>query len=236
MKKKKVTSRMPEANLLKQYKAEVSDIPERFIDKDFHNFNSENFDKTKFNKMKNFKKGLVLLFGNVGSGKTLSGICMLKNIPPIIIYKNKTPELYDQCYPQTMYPTCYVSDEYLIFRAICKFITSSEFINNCRKSNMGDLQDKHRRTLYLYDYIKYLNDFNCVLVDDFGVGKNSEFALDVLYQLIDLRYRNNKSLILTTNLTIDEINELEPRIASRFAEDGLLINFTADDYRLKTTK
>ena len=44
-----------------------------------------------------------------------------------------------------------------------------------------------------------------LIIDDFGMERSTEYALEQIYNIVDSRYRSRKSLIVTTNLTLDEI-------------------------------
>jgi DNA replication protein DnaC len=44
-----------------------------------------------------------------------------------------------------------------------------------------------------------------LILDDLGAERNSEFALEQVFSVIDSRYRSKKPLIITTNLTLDEL-------------------------------
>ena len=44
-----------------------------------------------------------------------------------------------------------------------------------------------------------------LIIDDFGIERGTEYALEQIYNIVDSRYRNRKPLIVTTNLTLDEI-------------------------------
>ena len=69
-----------------------------------------------------------------------------------------------------------------------------------------------------------------LLIDDLGAQKNSEWSREVLYLLIDRRYRDVRPTIVTSNLTLDQISELiDDRIASRLAEMGPVIRLEAGD-------
>lgn len=61
---------------------------------------------------------------------------------------------------------------------------------------MSDLQVKERS--------QFISDFGKVdllIIDDLGVERNSEFALEQVYSVVDERYKANLPLIITTNLT-----------------------------------
>ena len=44
-----------------------------------------------------------------------------------------------------------------------------------------------------------------LIIDDFGMERGTEYALEQIYNIVDCRYRSRKPLIVTTNLTLDEI-------------------------------
>ena len=44
-----------------------------------------------------------------------------------------------------------------------------------------------------------------LIIDDFGMERGTEYALEQVYNIVDSRYRSQKTLIVTTNLTLDEI-------------------------------
>lgn len=44
-----------------------------------------------------------------------------------------------------------------------------------------------------------------LIIDDFGIERDTDYALEQVYNIIDSRYRSKKPLIVTTNLTLDEI-------------------------------
>jgi len=72
---------------------------------------------------------------------------------------------------------------------------------------------------------------NCILLilDDLGASKETEWTTEQLDFIIDYRYENGKALIVTTNLTLDD---LPPRIADRLRE-GRLILLKGESYRRK---
>lgn len=69
-----------------------------------------------------------------------------------------------------------------------------------------------------------------LLIDDLGAQKNTEWSREVLYLLIDRRYREMKPTIVTSNLSLEQISELiDDRIASRLAEMGPVIRLEGGD-------
>lgn len=69
------------------------------------------------------------------------------------------------------------------------------------------------------DIIERYSSYKHLILDDFGAEKSSEFTIASLYLIINRRLNNNLSTLVTSNLTINEVEEqINARLASRFAE------------------
>jgi len=77
--------------------------------------------------------------------------------------------------------------------------------------------------------IAFAKNCSLFILDDLGTERQTEFATEQLDLVIDHRYVNKKSLIVTSNLAMDE---LPPRIADRLTE-GLLVQLKGESYRKK---
>ena len=55
------------------------------------------------------------------------------------------------------------------------------------------------------EVIDKLCRYSLLIIDDFGMERGTEYALEQIYSIVDSRYRSRKPLIVTTNLTLDEI-------------------------------
>lgn len=55
------------------------------------------------------------------------------------------------------------------------------------------------------EYIALLNRARLLVLDDLGAERNTDYALEKVYNVIDSRVRADKPMILTTNLTLDEM-------------------------------
>lgn len=51
------------------------------------------------------------------------------------------------------------------------------------------------------EFISHLVSYPLLIIDDLGIERNSEFALEMIYNIIDRRYCIKKPLIVTTNLS-----------------------------------
>ena len=52
------------------------------------------------------------------------------------------------------------------------------------------------------NFIASLMRYNLLIIDDLGIERNSEFALEQIYNVIDERYKTRLPLIVTTNLSL----------------------------------
>lgn len=57
------------------------------------------------------------------------------------------------------------------------------------------------------DFMAKLNSPRLLIIDDLGTERNTEYALEKVYNVIDSRYRVKKPLILTTNLSLQEMQD-----------------------------
>lgn len=57
------------------------------------------------------------------------------------------------------------------------------------------------------ELIDRLTEPDLLILDDLGAERNTDFALEKVYNVIDSRYRSRKPIILTTNLTLKEMKE-----------------------------
>ncbi len=61
------------------------------------------------------------------------------------------------------------------------------------------------------DTIENLNRPQLLILDDFGAERSTDYVLENVYNIIDSRYRSGKPLILTTNLTLEEMKRTDDR-------------------------
>ena len=57
--------------------------------------------------------------------------------------------------------------------------------------------------------IERLNQAKLLIIDDLGAERGTDYALEKVYDIIDNRYRSNKPIILTTNLTIEQMKNCD---------------------------
>ncbi len=77
-------------------------------------------------------------------------------------------------------------------------------------------------------------DADLLIIDDLGTEHITSFTISVLYNLINERTNNCKSMIISTNLSPDELKDTyKPRIFSRLLGDFKLMQFKGKDIRLQ---
>ena len=134
----------------------------------------------------------LLLWGNVGTGKTYFAACIAN---------------------------------YLISLGVPVLMTSFIKLTNALT---GFDEDKNA-------YIKSLNNYKLLIIDDLGAERQSDYMLEQVYNIIDSRYKNQQPLIITTNLSLSEIKEPKEikysRIYSRIIEMCVPIRFDGTDRR-----
>jgi DNA replication protein DnaC len=84
-------------------------------------------------------------------------------------------------------------------------------------------------------YIDSFNSFPLLIIDDLGVERNSEFAREQVFSVIDSRYRSQLPLIVTTNLTPEQMRNPEDlareRIYDRVLEQCTPIRIDSQNIR-----
>ncbi len=87
------------------------------------------------------------------------------------------------------------------------------------------------------EMIERLNSVKLVIFDDLGAERNTDYALEKVYNIIDTRYRKNLPMILTSNLSMedmkDETDIRYKRIFDRIFEVCYPIQFTGPSMRRK---
>jgi DNA replication protein DnaC len=85
------------------------------------------------------------------------------------------------------------------------------------------------------EIIKQVRYYPLLVIDDLGAERSSEYAMETVYTVIDERYKAKKPLIVTTNLTLDELckpkNMDYQRIYDRVIEMCTPLVFKGDNLR-----
>ena len=100
----------------------------------------------------------------------------------------------------------YVLLNELIFRFVKpgKFISLSKSFQELRHT-FDESSDTHGQAMPM---IEVLSNVPYLVIDDFGVQRNTEWEMEILYNLIDARYANRRLTFVTTNQKADELKDL----------------------------
>ena len=84
-------------------------------------------------------------------------------------------------------------------------------------------------------YIDSFKKYPLMIIDDLGVERNSEFAREQVFSVIDSRYRSQLPMIVTTNLSLEELKDTtdlsKARIYDRVIERCLPIRVNEQNIR-----
>lgn len=147
----------------------------------------------RFDVMFQKNQGL-LLWGNVGTGKSFAAACIAN-----ALLEKKVPVI------------------------MTSFVKVLEVIQSSKDQETS--------------IINRLSKTKLVIFDDLGAERSTDYALEKVYNIIDTRYREKLPMILTTNLTIDQMkSELDiryARIYDRIFECCYPLQFTGPSWRKK---
>ena len=97
-------------------------------------------------------------------------------------------------------------------------------------NQMGAMYSEER-----YRYIASFSNYSLLILDDLGIERSTEYALEQVYAVIDERYKSGLPVIITTNLKIAEIRNPEDvayaRIYSRILEMCTPVRISGEDRR-----
>lgn len=108
-----------------------------------------------------------------------------------------------------------------------KMINLGQAINDLQKGGFDF--DRNR-------YIDKITNPKLLILDDFGIERHSEYALEQIYNIINSRYEKNKPTIITTNINFKDIqreqeNIMLGRLYSRIIEMCIPFRIVGEDRR-----
>ena len=109
---------------------------------------------------------------------------------------------------------------------------------------MPELMENLRRCLREsgddFEILQALYNVDCLVLDDLGAEKATEWVAERLYLVINQRYLSNRMTVLTSNCNPEEIEERlgeqGKRITSRVLEMCKIIQLKGEDYRVLKAK
>lgn len=115
----------------------------------------------------------------------------------------------------------------------CKVMNFSQILNELQNGGFN---------LNRNEYIDSLTRKTLLVIDDFGIERDTEYALEQIYNVINARYQKQKPTIITTNLDYKDLEKEVPynlmlsRIYSRIIEMGVPLKVTGKDRRKEKRK
>jgi len=204
--KKHISSLLAKDQRAKFYKK--TDIPPRFRCKTFEDIYTEQ----KKEYLKQILAGdSLFITGGSGTGKTFLAVVLAQEF-----YIQNIIEAQD-----------YYSDksEFKPSKSIL-FLPATELFLKLKSSfneSSGEIE-----------ILDNLDKADLLILDDIGTDKVSDWSKQIIYTIVDRRYRNMKQLIVTSNLSLQEIGKLyDDRIASRLMEMGSVVELVGKDKRIK---
>lgn len=111
------------------------------------------------------------------------------------------------------------------------FVSCPEFLLELREGIGGKKDSRHQHLLALARNVRLL------IFDDIGAEKSSDWVQETLFVLINHRYEQMLPTILTTNFSLDELdNRIGKRITSRLIEMCRCIRMEGEDWRIRTRR
>jgi DNA replication protein DnaC len=90
------------------------------------------------------------------------------------------------------------------------------------------------------EYITRLCRAPLLILDDFGMERGTEYSLEQVYNVIDSRYHSRRPLIVTTNLSLQDLQHPQDtahaRIYDRLLEMCAPIRFSGENFRRATAQ
>lgn len=189
----------------------------------------ENFHHFRFDYYKKFPKDVDM------------GVSPFENIQEVVMECQKFIASFEDEYQNILlYGNTGVGKTFLI-NCIAKelldmthtvvYLTSFQLFDILAKHTFSKSEEEKTDADYQFQYI-FNSDL--LIIDDLGTENVNSFIASQLYQCINERHLHEKSTIISTNLSLDDIQHLySERVFSRLLSNYRVFKIIGDDIRLK---
>ena len=110
------------------------------------------------------------------------------------------------------------------------FTTVPDMVGKVRKEMFLDPKTPNKEA-----YKESLLECDLLVLDDLGAESITLWTVDLVHQIIDFRYRDELPVVITSNLSLDEIKKLYgERLLSRIYEMCQGVELSGSDYRVRS--
>lgn len=109
-----------------------------------------------------------------------------------------------------------------------------------KMTDFAEIGNQMQSTFKKDEYIENLNKYSLLIIDDLGIERKTDYMKEIAFNVINSRYIARLPLIVTTNLTLNELTKCEDveraRIYDRIIEMCLPVEFKGESFRIKKAR
>lgn len=99
---------------------------------------------------------------------------------------------------------------------------------------LNEIRDAHRAERSHLELLDRLTAVDLLHIDDFGAERTTDWVLEELYSIVNARYEDQRSIVITTNLDHDQLSvQISERTASRLTEMCVQLPLHGHDRRVE---
>lgn len=102
-------------------------------------------------------------------------------------------------------------------------------------TNFCDISNQLFNCINKDEYMEQFKKVTLLVLDDFSMERNTQYMNEIVYNVIDVRYRSGKPMIITTNLSMNALKNPETlekqRVFSRLLEICIPVKVNGEDMR-----
>ncbi len=99
---------------------------------------------------------------------------------------------------------------------------------------LNEIRDTHRAERSHVDLLDRLTAVDLLHIDDVGAERTTDWVLEELYSIVNARYEDQRSMVITTNLDHDQLSaQISERTVSRLTEMCMQLPLHGHDRRME---